>query len=172
MSFQSLGNLSRVLGCRNTDPGSSLVVWCLGFRAFTAQVQSLVRELRSCKLHSMTRNKHKTPQTSWPPFQDRATGFCVGWTQGGENEESKRTPWLWHEHLEEWTCTFLRWGGPGKEGNRAARAEQWLFWLEMLINLQGKTSSGKLNTWVWRSGGFFSFFLIVIYIKLHLERKK
>ena len=53
-------------------PREFLVVWWLGFWAFTAQVQSLVWELRSCKLHGVNTNKYKNPQTSWPPFKDRA----------------------------------------------------------------------------------------------------
>ena len=44
--------------------GSSLAVQCLGLHAFTAmaRIQSLARELRSCKLHGVVKKKEKKKQ--------------------------------------------------------------------------------------------------------------
>ena len=57
--LNSLTMPTHVSCLKNYIEGSSLVVQWLGFGAFTAvaRVQSLVRELRSCKQHSAAKKK-------------------------------------------------------------------------------------------------------------------
>ena len=159
-----------MLRSRNTDLGSSLAVWWLGFWAFTAQVQSLVRQLRSCKCHGVTKQNTKTHRPRGHLLRTEPTGFSVGWTSGeGENEASKRTLTLtWASGSMD--MHFSEMGKTREGGQQGARAEQWILWLEMLINIQGKMSSGKLNTWVWRSVEFFAF-NIYLY-KIAFKKKK
>ena len=147
-----------MLRSRNTDLGSSLVAWWLGFWAFTAQVQSLGRELRLCNRHGVTKHKYKTHRPRGHLLRTEPTGFSVGWSkEEGENEASKKTLWLWPEHLEAWTCTFLRWGRPGKEGNRELELSSGFCDLRCLLTSKGKCQVGS---WIHGSGGQWNFFFL------------